>query len=590
MPVPARSWFRSTNEAGDALRSERSIAAARTFLAVAGLLAIRLDPTQPATYAPLTYVVLCVYTGIAVSALVAIRVNRRPPPGFGIWTHAIDIVVAAVVTLTTEGPDSPFFVFLGFPLLAGAFRWGLGETVITAIVAVAVVGVEAVVLRSTFPLSSGMLEGDFTVNRLIMRTTYLVIGGLLVGYLADQEKERRREAAAIAHLIGRARTEAGSGGTAQALIASIARLFKANRALLVLQSASGRVFLVSAELPRGAGNPALASTELDAGTTPIYLFDAPGNCSYGVVSSDRQSLAVVAVDARGVRLPDRTWRPPTAFLERHPSRALLAVSMTIDAEWGGRVILLDPEIGMDREDSLRLAQRLVKEIGPYVHEVARLQTLRTRAVGIERARLARELHDGVIQTLIGVDMQLEVLSRRSGDTAERAAALTAIQETLRRETVNLRDLTEEMKIGVADVPPERVLDEVANLVDRFQRQTGIAAQFAGDRIAVRLPPHARREVLRVVHEGLVNVRKHSGARHVLVRATVGSDRLRLSIEDDGRGFAFQGTLTQSELEARLQGPAVIRERLRILGGDITINSMPGRGARLDMSVPLKESA
>jgi signal transduction histidine kinase len=263
----------------------------------------------------------------------------------------------------------------------------------------------------------------------------------------------------------------------------------------------------------------------------------------------------------------------------------------VDDEWDGRVLLLDPEIGMDREDTLRLAQRLVSEIGPYVHEVARLQSLRSRAQAIERARLARELHDGVIQTLIGVDMQLEVLGRRSTATAaDRAAAITAIQNTLRRETVSLRDLTEEMKISVAEVTPERVLDEVANLVDRFQRQTGIAAQFAGERVAVRLPPNARREVLRVVHEGLVNVRKHSGARHVLVRASVTSDRLRLSIEDDGRGFSFQGLLSQQELESQLQGPAVIRERLRVLGGDISINSMPGRGARLDMSVPLKESA
>jgi signal transduction histidine kinase len=265
--------------------------------------------------------------------------------------------------------------------------------------------------------------------------------------------------------------------------------------------------------------------------------------------------------------------------------------MTIDPDWTGRMVLLDPEIGMDREDTLRLVQRLMREIGPYIEEVTRLQSLRTRAEGIERARLARELHDGVIQTLIGVDMQLEVMARKSsGTAAERADALHALQATLRRETVNLRDMTEQMKISVAEVSTERMLDEVANLVDRFQRQTGIAAQFVGERVAVRLPPHARREVLRIVHEGLVNVRRHSGARHVLVRASVSSDRLRLSIEDDGRGFAFQGMMSQAELETRLQGPAVIRERLRVLGGDISINSTPGRGARLDMSVPLKESA
>jgi signal transduction histidine kinase len=246
---------------------------------------------------------------------------------------------------------------------------------------------------------------------------------------------------------------------------------------------------------------------------------------------------------------------------------------------------------MDREDNLQLIQRLLREIGPYVNEVVRVHRLRTRAEAIERARLARELHDGVIQTLIGVDMQLEVLGRKSNATiAERATEINALQAMLRRETVNLRELTEEMKIGVAEVAPERVIDEMADLVDRFERQTGIAAKFVGERASVRLPPHARRELLRIVHEGLANVRRHSGARHVLVRAAVATDHLRLSIEDDGRGFPFTGAMTQAELETRLQGPAVIRERLRVLGGDITINSTPGRGARLDMSVPLKENA
>jgi signal transduction histidine kinase len=530
-----------------------------------------------------------VYTGVSISALVAIRVNRRPPYGFGLWTHGMDIVVAAAVTLATEGSDGSFFAFLMFPLLAAAFRWGLAETVTTAITAVIVVTAETGVLGSAF--SDASHPDDFNINRLIMRSTYLVIAGVLVGFLADQEKRRRIDAAAIARVFGRGRSEPGAGGTAHVLVASIARLFKAKRALLVLRGASDRVFLVSAEVPREGRQAAIASTELDEDATGIYLFDAPGDACYGIVAPDRQSFAIVGIDARGVRVAERSWRPPTAFLERHPARGILTAAVAIDGEWRGRVLLLDPEIGMDREDSLRLAQRLVGEIGPYVHEVARLQSLRSRAEGVERARLARELHDGVIQTLIGVDMQLEVLARRSGGTpADRASAISAIQTTLRRETVNLRDLTEEMKIGVAEVSPERVLDEVANLVDRFQRQTGIAAKFAGDRVAVRLPPNARREVLRVVHEGLVNVRKHSGARHVLVRASVSSDRLRLSIEDDGRGFSFQGTLTQQELESQLQGPAVIRERLRVLGGDISINSVPGRGARLDMTVPLKESA
>jgi signal transduction histidine kinase len=90
-----------------------------------------------------------------------------------------------------------------------------------------------------------------------------------------------------------------------------------------------------------------------------------------------------------------------------------------------------------------------------------------------------------------------------------------------------------------------------------------------------------------VQEGLANVRKHSGARHVLVRAAAADGRLKLSIEDDGRGFPFSGRLSQPELTAVRQGPVVIMERVRELGGEISVESRPGHGARVDVAVPLQ---
>ena len=91
----------------------------------------------------------------------------------------------------------------------------------------------------------------------------------------------------------------------------------------------------------------------------------------------------------------------------------------------------------------------------------------------------------------------------------------------------------------------------------------------------------------ILQEGLVNVRKHSGARHVLVRAGASNGRVRLSIEDDGCGFPFSGRLSHAELAARHQGPAVIMERVHALGGEITVESRPGHGARVDVAVPLQ---
>jgi signal transduction histidine kinase len=89
-----------------------------------------------------------------------------------------------------------------------------------------------------------------------------------------------------------------------------------------------------------------------------------------------------------------------------------------------------------------------------------------------------------------------------------------------------------------------------------------------------------------VYEALVNVRKHSGANRVVVRAGVEGGSWRVSIEDDGRGFPFGGRMTQEELEAQRQGPRTIGERARLIGGELTVDSKPGSGSKVEIVVPL----
>jgi signal transduction histidine kinase len=83
----------------------------------------------------------------------------------------------------------------------------------------------------------------------------------------------------------------------------------------------------------------------------------------------------------------------------------------------------------------------------------------------------------------------------------------------------------------------------------------------------------------------MNVRKHSGAKNVTIGFSVSHGRWVLRIDDDGRGFDFAGRRGMSELEEQSQGPYVIRERVSTLGGELEIESKPGRGARLEIAFP-----
>jgi len=87
--------------------------------------------------------------------------------------------------------------------------------------------------------------------------------------------------------------------------------------------------------------------------------------------------------------------------------------------------------------------------------------------------------------------------------------LTELQHLLRREVLNLRELMQQMR--PVDLIPEQLLDYIADTVDRFRRDTGIEASFVSDMQDVDLSPHICRELVRIVQEGLVNIRKHSQA-------------------------------------------------------------------------------
>src|SRR5204862_3623077 len=122
--------------------------------------------------------------------------------------------------------------------------------------------------------------------------------------------------------------------------------------------------------------------------------------------------------------------------------SLLAAALTSGErdEWSSRLFLFDPRIG-DRGAKVRLLHDLAEELAPAVYTVYRLRRLRARAVSMERSRIARELHDGVIQTLIGIEMEVAVLRRQAAiDPVRMADELRRIHGRLPEEILSVRDL------------------------------------------------------------------------------------------------------------------------------------------------------
>jgi signal transduction histidine kinase len=381
--------------------------------------------------------------------------------------------------------------------------------------------------------------------------------------------------------VVKVRPEAGLSAILEDVSRELLGLFGAQRLLLVMHGMRNqRLFVWDAEPGASAEDLTVRSQEIDAAERGVYLFAAPSK-AWGARRSDGAPPHLAVIDGEGRPLRAGAGMIPPAFLERCPFRRVLAVSLTFREEWEDRVYLFDPEKADAR--ALRLLQAFAGQAGPTLYNVYLLGRLRARVRTIERARVARDLHDGVIQSLIGVEMQVDALRREPGPAPARLATrLAEVQQVLRAEVAGLRELMLRMKPLYLD--PHRLPEYLVDLVDRFRRETGIAAHFSCELDEVALRPRVCTELARIVQEALANVRKHSGAGNVLVRFDGADGHWKLSVDDDGCGFRFSGRLSLAELDAGRLGPIVIKERVRSIGGHLTIDSSPG-GSRLEITLP-----
>jgi signal transduction histidine kinase len=573
------SVLRSRGSPGERAALELMVAWGRTVLAVVLLVAIHLDPTEPAQYVAVVNGLLVSYTIYSASALALLRFRAGVAPALGPILHILDLLWAFSLTLWTEGPGSQLFLLFVFAVLSAAYRWGLRETLLTTAAAIIALALEAAAA------AQGYTGAPFQLNYVLIRSAYLALFGLFLGLLSERQRRLRREAAAIAGIMRQVRVEAGPAASMHGVLGELASAFDAERALLAVEEVSnGRLFLWAVSRHGERPETPLRRAELDPAERGRYFFHVPDNANawrarWPRAARNGEVPETLVLDAAG-RRADVEFPIPGLFRDEHPCRSLVSLSMIVGEDRIGRLFLVNPSARPYEEASLALLQAIGRQVGPALENLFLVSRLRTRIEEMERSRVARELHDGVVQSLIGLEMQLDVARRGAArEPARIEASLDHIERLLHQEILNLRDLMQRMRPTQVDC--RTFISFLATAVDRFRRNTGIGASFVSEVDEVELLPRACRELARVVEEALVNVRKHSGARNVTVRLGAREDHWRLAIEDDGRGFGFTGRLTLEELNRDHVGPL----RVLSIGGTLAIESAPGRGARLDITLP-----
>jgi two-component system sensor histidine kinase UhpB len=205
----------------------------------------------------------------------------------------------------------------------------------------------------------------------------------------------------------------------------------------------------------------------------------------------------------------------------------------------------------------------------------------------ERRRLARELHDGIGQTLTALKNQLEVTRRQNGRSAE--ATEGRIDEALTMAAQALEDTRELSRLlrpaVLDDLGLAPAISWLARTVrERFSLEVALNVTGLDDRMDSEIETLA----FRIVQEALTNVAKHSGAASARVEVNRTALHLYLRIADEGRGFDPRLDLDAGHQDGGV-GLRGMRDRAELFGGTLSIDSTPGRGTRIEVRVPLSGS-
>jgi signal transduction histidine kinase len=549
---------------------ETLISRGRMVLAVFILVGLRLGGLRPD---PEAMQIAWAFLAYALLLLLLLAntggVESRHWPGA---THAIDLAVYAVYLSQVGSLALPVLAWFLFLLVAATLRWGWRGTLTTGSMAVAVnVGVGA--RAAELIRDPAMTPALFIVLALLMGVMTVLVG--LVGAYEDW---RGTQLARLAAWTG------PDPDRPSAL------------PIEMLQQASAVL-----ESPRTL----MVWEQGDEPWTEVALWDngrieqfrePPG--TFGDVVAERIAQAsffcrnltieVPITYLKGRRGGVETWRGvpiDPALRDRFQIRALAGWSLQGD-DFKGWLFCLDRS-AFSLQD-LAVGDVVADLATARLSQAYLVQRLRDTAVATERLRLARDLHDGVLQTLTGAALQLQTARRLLAlDPASSEERLSQVQRIIAAGQNDLR-------FFIHQLGPRRAPDAAApidlrgrlhELADRVRRQWGVPVTVATEPETLQIPDLLVTDLFLLIHEALVNAARHAHASAIQLAIFREPHQISIAVADDGQGFPFKGSFSLQDLVQMQTGPRTLRERVASLGGDLRLETTD-QGSRLKLTVPL----
>ncbi|MCW1381314.1 histidine kinase [Novosphingobium sp. KCTC 2891] len=539
-------------------RTGKILATSRAILAFVFLLAVLVDPGQPARSATIGLAILSGYLMLSAALVILAWESWWYEFRLARLVHVLDIAafIAGVYFTETGSGDfaSPFMAFAAFLLVTASLRWGWTGIALTAL---GLLAANTLVGGALY-----YLHLDLDIYRFGRRQIYMVVLSIMMVWLSsDQRLLRPVQLPEPPGIPGERRIRV----MAEALVQVRKALRARGAAIALLRNEEPFVDVVrdfDDVCTHTLVGPGALAEDL-AQQIPPTLFD----------TARHRRIASVA----GVGLV-ATAGPISVPLAAHCeiTEAIL-VSISTATGQGQLLVWGIPDLCVD---DLPSAGAFAREIGLALDREEMASLAQDAAVSGIRNALARDLHDSVAQFLAGTLFRIEALRRWIREGNDPDGEINAIKEALRREQTQLRTMIDRLRRGEDGDRRTDLVEELQVLLVELAHHWHIETRL--DSAVSQLPVSIQLayELRQLVREGVANAARHGHCSQVTVSIAGESESLRLRISDDGDGFP------KDRADCR---PRSISERVEALGGRLDIaDNLPG--ALLDIALPARIAA
>ncbi|PYT70897.1 MAG: hypothetical protein DMG39_14325 [Acidobacteria bacterium] len=545
---------------------ERQILFARPIFVLLALLAALEQPSSRQERRSVSFLI-----AYLVLALVITQIERLLRRRSWHLPLAFDLLALGYFMFISPSTVPVWFPYM-FICYAAGIRWGFDLTLPLA----GALSLTLVLLTA--------VKGEIHWMRVVAwlgLTAATFAGGAGLAFLGDRNKRFASQIDFFSRINATMQVDQGLAESLRLFLEELGATFDAEQALLLYRDADlERIFLW--RMKTGQNDRLIPESLPFSRTDGFLLDDMDATLCWNSLVGPGSGFGWDRRDGGTIKnLP----RLPGPVLQEFKIYSLLTVSFDQRGQPTGRIFLLNGRKPFQKQDLAGL-ESIAQHIGPALENIFLLRHLRARAIEAERSRIARDLHDGILQTLLSIEIQLDVLRRKvlGAGTEQAVNALANLQQTVKNEAADLRQT-------VTDLRPLRVqsadlVDLMRGFAERYRNESTIALDLLVDSTQLRAPDRVCREIFQIYREALNNIKKHAKASHVVVKLSQDDSRLVLVVDDNGEGFSFAGRFTADELDRLRLGPISIKERSRTVGGILTVESNPGHGARLTIEVPL----